>query len=336
MQYYDNVQPYSYEEMEKYENRIYSQLFFNNANQNIIIDIDNITNRTPNLFIDHDYNLPQNIFLLKGFRNQIIVGRKLKSILRIENKINAINCSMLTAPMLLGILNNRCKTGRRIEISYFPFSSDEKQTVFNEIKKNRMTDIYYPYNYIEYETNKEEVSPDTGWSFNPNRKQYLGYGEVHLRKFTNKYFKSYDSNNKIIYDPACSTGEFLAEFKKYHPNSHTIGHDLSQEMINYAKEYVDESWCCNALDSPLADESVDLMFLRFLNSQVVSTEDATKMFLILLTKVKKGGLIAVFGNTAVLLTEEWLLQNGVKILNCSGYDRWRDAIFQYYVMEKNS
>ena len=83
---------------------------------------------------------------------------------------------------------------------------------------------------------------------------------------------------KIVYDPACSTGEFLSDYKNSFPKSHTIGHDLSQEMIDYAKDYVDESFCCNAFDSPLKDNSVDLMFLRFLNSEVVNTQMAYKIF----------------------------------------------------------
>ncbi len=333
MQFYDNDKPYNYEDMEKHEIKLYDNIYFKPSAESTLIDMNSICSRKENLLVDRDYNLPQNIFLIRDYNGKTIIGRKIRSILRIENKINAINCSMITAPMLLGILNTRTKNKRKIEISYFPFNNAEKATVFNEIKNNRMADIDYPYNYFEYETNKEQVSPPTGWSFNPNRKRYLGYGENHLRQFTNNYFESYDSDNKNIYDPACSTGEFLFEFKKKHPKSHTIGHDLSQEMIDYAKDYVDEYYCCNAINSPLKDNSIDLMFLRFLNSQVVSSTDATEMFLKLLTKVKKGGLIIAFGHTAVLLSKEWLTQNGVKLLNCSGYDKKRDAIFQYYVME---
>lgn len=333
MQFYNNEKPYSYEEMEDYEIRLYNDTYFKSTNVITNIDINKICLRNNTILLDRDYNIPQNIFLISDYKGHTIVGRKIRSILRIENKINAINCSMITAPMLLGILDNRNRVGRKIEISYFPFNNEEKETIFDELKNNRMTDIYYPYNYIEYGTNKEQVSPPTGWSFNPNRKKYLGYGEFHLRKFTNDYFKNNDYTNKRVYDPACSTGEFLFEFKKYHPQTHTIGHDLSQEMINYAKNYVDEYCCCNASDSTLKENSVDLMFLRFLNSQVVSSMEATEMFLKLLTKVKKGGLIVAFGHTAVLLPKKWLDANGVKLINCSGYDKERDAIFQYYVME---
>ena len=140
-------------------------------------------------------------------------------------------------------------------------------------------------------------------------------------------------NNKIIYDPACSTGEFLSEFKKNHPTCHTIGHDLSQEMIDYAKDYVDEACCCNAINSPLKDKSVDLMFLRFLNSEVVNTKDAYKIFKVLLKKVKKHGLIVCFGHTPLLITKRWFIANKLKPIICNGYNKKRNAIFQYYVFE---
>lgn len=140
-------------------------------------------------------------------------------------------------------------------------------------------------------------------------------------------------NNKIIYDPACSTGEFLEDFKKNYPKSYTIGHDLSQEMVDYAKNFVDESCCCNAINSPLKEKSVDLMFLRFLNSEVVTTKDAYKIFKVLVSKVKKNGIIVCFGHTPVLITKKWFIENNLRPIICNGYDSDRDAIFQYYVFE---
>ncbi len=332
MNYYNNDTPYTYEEMEEIEKKIYKKYFFS-SNELCKIDIENICSRNTKVFDDRDYNLPQNIFIIKNYKGITIVGRKLWSVLSIENKINAINCSMITAPMLLGVLKGRSRNNRKIKIEYYPFTNIEKNTIFEELKENRKFDIYYPYKYRDYITNKEEVSPETGWSFNPAKKEYLGYGEVHLRNYTKEYFKGFDLANKNIYDPACSTGEFLNDFKKNHPRCHTIGHDLSQEMISYAKDFVDESCCCNAIDSPLRDESIDLMFLRFLNSEVVSTSSAYKIMKKLLPKMKKKSLIVCFGHTAVLITKEWFHKNGLKVLSCNGFDEKRNAIFQYYVFE---
>ncbi len=230
-------------------------------------------------------------------------------------------------------LSKRDKKGKQITIEYYPFNNEEKLYIFNEIKNNRKIDIYYPYKYRDFYTNKEEVSPETGWSFNPDKKEYLGYGEVHFREFTRDYLKSLNKNYNVAYDPACSTGEFLSDYKKSFPNSHTIGHDLSKEMIDYAKDYVDEACCCNAINSPLKDKSVDLMFLRFLNSEVVSTNMAYKIFRVLVNKVKKDGLIICFGHTPVLIKKEEFIKYGLETLICNGYDKKRNAIFQYYVFK---
>lgn len=333
---YTNELPLDYyNELEKKEIEIYNNTFFNEDEILDItnLDIDMILSRKKTKFEDLEYNLPQNIFLIKSYKGRIIVGRKIRSILRIENKINAINCSMITSPMLLGFLYKRGVKNRKITIEYYPFTNEEKKYIFNEIKMNSKIDIYYPYKYRDFYTRKEEKSPDTGWSFNPEKKEYLGYGEVHFRKFTNDFLKKYGKNFNTVYDPACSTGEFLYDYKKNFPKSHTIGHDLSEEMIAYAKDYVDESFCCNACLSPLKDNSVDLMFLRFLNSEVVDTRTAYKILKILIRKVKKNGIIICFGHTPVLIKKEMFIKYGLKPIICTGFDEERNAIFQYYVFE---
>ena len=333
---YKNKKPLDYyNELENIEINIYNEMFFDEKNIKDIpnINISQILNRKIEKFEDYDYNLPQNIFILKKYKGKVIVGRKIRSVLRIENKINAINCSMITSPMLLGFLHKKTYMNRKITIEYYPFTNEEKKYIFNDIKNNREIDIYYPYKYRDYYTNREEISPKTGWSFNPERKEYLGYGEVHLREFTDKFFKELNRDYKIIYDPACSTGEFLSDFKKNFPSSYTIGHDLSQEMVNYAKNYVDESFCCNAINSPIKDHSVDVLFLRFLNSEVVSTNAAYKILKVLIPKVNKKGLIVCFGHTPVLIRKEMFMKLGLNIVICNGYSKERNAIFQYYVFE---
>lgn len=333
---YKNKKPLDYyNELEKKEIEIYNDIYFNDnnvANINQLI-LNDIFNRKIAIFEDYDYNLPQNIFLLKSYKGKIIVGRKIRSILRIEGKINAINCSMITAPMLLGFLKKRNIKNRKIRIEYYPFTNEEKKFVFNVIKNNRKIDIYYPYKYRDFYNGKEETSPETGWTFNPEKKEYLGYGEIHFRKFTEEFIKSLNTEYKIIYDPACSTGEFLSDYKKNFPKSHTIGHDLSKQMIEYAKNYVDESLCCNAINSPLNNNSVDIMFLRFLNSEVVDTKNAYKIFKVLYPKVKENGLIVCFGHTPVLIRKEMFQRYGLIPIICNGYNKERDAMFQFYVFE---
>lgn len=336
MKSYNNSFPLDYyDELEKKEKEIYNELFYDEDSVRLLekIDIKNICMRDSIIFSDYDYNLPQNIFIIKMKKGKNIVGRKIRSVLRIENKINSINCSMITSPMLLGFLEKRSKKSRQIIIEYYPFTNEEKKYIFKKLIGDRASDIYYPYKYRDFYSNKEEQSPDTGWSFNPDKKEYLGFGEKHLRKFTLEFFKNIDMDKKIIYDPACSTGEFLASLKKEYPKCYTIGHDLSQEMINYAKNYVDESCCCNALNTPLKESSVDIIFLRFLNSEVVSMRDAYKILKVLLPKVRKAGLVVCFGHTPVLIRKEQFEKLGLKCIICNGYNKEKNALFQYYIFE---
>ena len=163
MKSYNNKHPLDYyEELEKQEKDIYNSLYFNEKDIETIqsINIKEICQRGTNIFEDFDYNLPQNIFIINSFCGKKIIGRKIRSVLRIENKINAINCSMITAPMLLGFLKKRSKKGKKIVIEYFPFTNEEKKYIFNILKTNRLYDIYYPYKYRDYYTNKEEKSPE--------------------------------------------------------------------------------------------------------------------------------------------------------------------------------
>lgn len=332
MNRYNNVTPYTYGELEEIEKEIYHKMIISSKEPSDV-NFKNILSRETLIFNDKDYNLPQNIFIIRKYKGKTIVGRKILSVLSIDHKINAINCSMVTASMLLGILKTRSKKGRNITIEYYPFNNGEKITTFNEIKKDLRYDVYFPYKYREFESGKEEVSPKEGWSFNPKKKEYLGYGEYHIREYTKEYFQNFKLDNKVIYDPACSTGEFLYTFQASFPSCKTVGHDLSNEMVEYAKQFVDETLCCNAINSPLKEKSVDVLFLRFLNSEVVSTVMVHRIMKKMITKMKRKALIICFGHTPVLIKKEWFEENGLKVINSIGYDEKNDAIFQYYVLE---
>jgi len=333
MKYYGNRRPYSELEKENIEKKIYEETFFFKKNiKKVTINYSKIIQRKSVLLADYDYNLPQNIFIIKAKGTKEIVGRKIISPLWFSKKINAMNCSMITAPMLLGILKSRKKINRKIIIEYFPFFNEEKQGVFDNLKKDFTSDILYPYQYRDFKTKKVKTSSKKGWRFSLKKKKNLSYGEGHIRKFTKGYFSYLE--NEVIYDPACSTGEFLLSLKKNHPKIFTIGHDLSREMINYASRYVDQAYCCDASNSPLANKSVDIMFLRFLNDEIVTNKKAYKIMRKLKDKIKAKGLIVAFGHTPVLMRKRWLLANGFKILNSIGYDAYYDAIFQYYVLAK--
>lgn len=329
-----NEKPLTYEELLKIENDIYMNEQIGKEVNAGKLNLEEVFNRDLEEFKDKTYNLPQNIFYINEYKGKTIVGRKIRSVLSFENKINAIHCSMITSSMLLGILKSGNQNGKDITIEYYPFTKSEKIDVFNEIKDNQLSDIYFPFKYLDYYNDEEEKSPSTGWDLNPEKVIYLGYGEEHIRKYTISFLKNYMEDKITVFDPACSTGQFLYTIKQYYPNCKTIGQDLSKEMVEYAKKYVDEIYCGDSINTTIKDGSIDIMFLRFLNSEVVTTEYAHELFNNLYKKVKKGGMIIAFGHTPLLINIEYFRKLGLKVEQSIAYDEGYDCIFQYYVLRR--
>ncbi len=329
-----NEKPLTYEELLRMENEIYNEEQIAENIKAEDVNIEDVLKRNTENFNDKTFNLPQNIFYISEYRGKTIVGRKIRSVLSFENKINAIHCSMITSSMILGILKRGIQKGKDITIEYFPFTKSEKMTVFNEIKDDKLSDIYFPFKYLDYYTSEEEKSPSTGWDLNPEKVIYLGYGEEHIRKYTIKFIEKYMRHGIEVFDPACSTGQFLNTIKQSYPECKTIGQDLSREMVEYANEYVDEIYCGDSINTPIEDESVDIMFLRFLNSEVVTTEYAYELFNNLYNKVKKDGIIIAFGHTPLLIKSEYFKSLGLKVEQTIAYDEELDCIFQYYVLRR--
>lgn len=333
---YKNAVPLTRSEIVEYERKIYRKQQIRPDDIPEKPDIRAIQKRKIAVFKDKPFNMPQNIFILTTKHLPAVIGRKIISDLYLENKINAPNCSRITASMLLGFLVKAKRTEKDVSIQYRPFTNGEKLSFFREIGKDRLADLYFPFRYLDNTTGKEKQCSPAGWTISPGKAQNLANGEEHFRDYTKLYFKNIIKNGYVIYDPACSTGQFLASIKKTFPGCKTIGQDLSKEMTDYAQNQVDQIYTGDAINSPLPDQSVDVMFLRFLNSEIVTTRKAYRLFSALFKKVKTAGLIVLFGHTPVLLSKKYFSRySGIKILHNNGYNKQHDSIFQYYVLEKN-
>lgn len=330
---YENDFEMEYSDIVLQEEKIYQQYLIKGDYLHPNVQFEKVVERELDFIRDKIYNLPQAIFFVKLGKYKIL-GRKLRSVLSRENKINAAHCSQITPSMILGILKESKKEGKDIFVSYYPMTEEERVASFKLIAKNLANEIHFLYQERDYKTNQVQKTGKDGWSFNLNKLVYLGYGEEHIRKYTISRFKNELNKNIRVYDPACSTGQFLYTLKKRFPTITTIGGELSKEMIEYAKDYLDEYEWSNAKDSKLQEESVDVLFLRFLNDQVVSRYQARRILPNVLKKLKKGGLVVAFGHTPVLLTKKQFENFGLVVEECLAYDKGSEIIFQYYVMRK--
>ena len=291
--------------------------------------------RETKTFIEYDFNMPQTLFYIDVGNNSIIVGRKTLSQHYLDQKLQSLNCSRITPNMFLGFLADVQFENRMIVIKYHPLTQFEKHILFQKVveSKNKY-DIEYPFRFRYFGTNLEQTSDNLNWKVDNKAAEALSTGEKHFREYSRKIILEYGLSPKIIYDPACSTGEFLHSIKLLLPNSLTIGHDMSPDMVDYSKDKVDLSLCCDANNSPIENESVNLLVLRFLNGGVVTSSAAKKLLEVLQQKIKKGGLAICFGHTPVLVGLKDFENVGLELIGKIGYEESSNSIFQYYLSRR--
>lgn len=337
LQSFNNTTELTKEESNIIEEKIFNYFKINDDITEKELDMNDLFKRKKYNFLEKDYNRPQAIFYIKLDSEITVFGRKMISELYINNLIPSKNCSLISKNMIVGVLSNYRKIDRNIEIEYYPLTDGERKYIFNKIiKTNNKLNINFPFKFYDYHTNMEVDSPSDGWKIYDNTIQTLANGEKHLRKHTLDFLKSLTINEgEIFFDPACSTGDFLYSIKKEYPTITTIGQDLGKDMVECSKKKIDKVYHGNSIDTPIEDESVDFIFFRFLNSRVVTSENAKKLYDVLVKKVRKGGYIICFGHTPVLLELEEIKKENLELISCNGYDREYDSIFQYYVLRRH-
>jgi hypothetical protein len=239
----------------------------------------------------------------------------------------------ITTNMIYGIEDKTQLIQEGIFVSYYPLTPGEKLYLFDKIKKNKRVDIIFPYPKIS--NMKEVVANMSYWDSLAKHVDILDDDEECLRSYTiNTHLYHYDLKNKIIYDPACTSGKFLSSIKSRYPDTKIIGQDINEKMVNIAKNCLDEVYLCDASLPILGDEFADIIFIRFLNHGVVSTKNAYLLFSKIVNRCKTNGTIILCGHMPILLNVNLFNKNELKIVQKIAYCEKHNSIFQYYVLKK--
>lgn len=301
-----------------------------------------VQRRNPERLSEKLWSVPQSIFFLTfnvGETGYRLIGRKFLSDLWIKNSIPEIHCSFISSGMILGIFSDQRITEDSVHVFYYPLRNGEKLRIMKEITEHKFgnVELVYPFSLLRESTRNELCSPAEGWVVDDAFDVMLGCGEERIRAYTIDFLKSLNSKNQVLYDPACSTGVFLSTLKTAFPDSITIGQDLSKQMVGFAKTRVDIVHWGNAMEPKVSPGSSDVVFIRFLNSEVVTSADAEQLLEALLPTVREGGCMVIFGHTPVLLSranfssiEKFVLKQSV------GVAVDKTGIFQYYVLQRLS
>ncbi|MGZ3807209.1 MAG: class I SAM-dependent methyltransferase [Bacteriovorax sp.] len=217
---------------------------------------------------------------------------------------------------------------------YKPLAQLERKKLFEAILKDRMVDFQFPFPLFKEGVLKETRTSESGWQINSKTLNSLDRGENEFRSYTLELLQQIETKNKVLFDPACSTGTFLGSLGKKFPHFVTYGQDLSRTMVKIAADKIDHVSCQNALTPMMVSNSVDFLFCRFLNAGVVTSAFAEACFKELCKVVKKSGFIIVFGYTPVLLSSQFFIDQKLNVLQKNGITQDSKRVFQYYVLQK--
>ena len=260
-------------------------------------------------------------------------GQKLLSPLVMQYGCASLFCSQIKVEMILGYFLRTQTSETGVEIFYKDISAKTRHVLFSELMKNRFIDIYFPYVHLGSKNKMEIASPANGWTVDDHFENLLNWGELEQRKITLDFLAADNvQSSPVIYDPACSTGQFLSLIKKAIPNAMTIGQDLSRDMCDRATPLLDKVIHGDAMCPGVSSASCDYIFFRFLNAEVVSTPMATRLFEAIIPCLKVTGKAIIFGFTPVLIALPYLMQHGFTIHGCNAALPEQGVIIQYYII----
>jgi hypothetical protein len=242
--------------------------------------------------------------------------------------------SRITPIMLLGEWEGFLETESGMRCHFRPADAARKRAAIAAAADDPEAEIAFPFALLD-PAGREIVSPPEYWSGDRGLAAALDEGEAHLRAYTARLLGRLDlPAGSVVYDPACSTGTFLASVKQAAPALRVVGSDLSAAMVGQARPRLDDAFVADAATVALP-EGCALLVLRFLNAEVLTVAQAEATFRHLCGQLRPGAHAIVFGHTPVLAPVGPLCAElGFERLGAVGATPDRDAVFQYHLLRR--
>jgi isonocardicin synthase len=276
---------------------------------------------------------PERLFCFR-LEDRWYAGCKTISDYVLDQDMPGVFCSRVYWYNVVGLVDAVRTSDADARVRFRPLDEAARRAAFEAITP--FTEIVHPF-AKQRERGREKTSPPGGWLVTEERAAHLSLGEEHIRRYTRQQFGPRFgalTEDVLAYDPACSTGRFLADFASVNPaRIRTVGQDLSEQMASYASAHLERVYRGDALDPAVAPGSVDILFCRFLNSEVVSTSAARQILPRLAATLRPGAVMVLLGHSPVLLDTFDLNGAGLRVLRTTA--RMDDYVFQYYVCQNN-
>lgn len=274
---------------------------------------------------------PFDLFLMKS-RGGEFVGRKTHVQF---GAADARKCCIVQPHMLLGVLAGLRVCAEGVYVYALPLDEEqhESRTVFEMLEQESNTELSYPFVVLDERRQERRVSSEY-WKASEAFVSYLDRDEAMYRELSQKALEGVIGDGGVVFDPACSTGRFLADLKQAYPAIRAIGQDASSSMAQVAREHLEEVYVGDAMQPQMPPGRVDLLVLRFLNFDVVTSQQARVLFQRLSPLVKTGGHVLLIGHTPILLDAAWFEVQRFQVERRVGSWRSGQGLFQYYLLKK--
>ena len=248
----------------------------------------------------------------------------------VERDMPGLFCSRVYWHNVLGLVEGLRTCAVDARVTFRPLDEAARRAVFAALTPD--TELIHPF-VKQREPGREKTGPADGWLVTGERAAFLGMGEEHIRSYTRDRFGGQFAaltEDVVAYDPACSTGQFLSDFATLNPaRIRTVGQDLSKQMVEYAESRLERVYHGDAMRPAVPLGSVDILFSRFLNSEVVTTEQARSILPGLVAALRPGATLVLFGHSPLLLDAHDLVNAGLRVRQSLA--RQDDYVFQYYI-----
>ncbi|MFC6490505.1 class I SAM-dependent methyltransferase [Nitratireductor sp. GCM10026969] len=242
--------------------------------------------------------------------------------------------SLLAPDMLLGLFRDMAIGSGTVDFFYTPITRRHAQQIFAHCTAMRSGEIVFPFPALD-DRFCELVCPTDYWEGASLDGERLAQEEAHFRQACQALFAARLAPRAAVFDPACSTGDFIAGLARGDPRLRYAGSDISEAMVHQARA----RHAATEVDFAVADAGssqgpcCDALVLRFLNAEVVARCEAEQYFRHLSHRVRPGGLIVVFGHTPVVCPVRWLCHELALNIRSALESTPDGRLFQFYVVE---
>lgn len=274
---------------------------------------------------ERDAAAQHRIFFLR-VRRRIFVG---------QSQINGASRrdGIVDPGMLLGELHTIRGGESGLTMQLVPLSPADRRSAFEAALNFETSELEFPFGLLDADRRELVPSPRC-WEEASEHPQLFDPREEHLRVFTRRIIPTLKlPRHAVVFDPACSTGTFLASVGEAFPELRLYGADVSPRMVDVARTILKQVELATPGNVDRMIIGSDVLVLRFLNAEVVRSEKAESLFRQFAELLPSKSYMLVMGYTPVAISIPYLASHcGMSIIRSIG--GWGDTIFQYYVLRK--